>query len=53
MNYGNLGETDLEVSRVGLGTVEIGLPYGIGLPDPPPDDECISLLHAAFDRGIT
>ena len=48
-----LGRTDLEVSRVGLGTVEIGLPYGIGLPDPPPDDECIRLLHAALDRGIT
>ena len=53
MNYGNLGETDLEVSRVGLGTVEIGLPYGIGLPDPPPDDECIRLLRAALDLGVT
>ena len=53
MKYGMLGRTDLEVSRVGLGTVEIGLPYGIGLPDPPPDDECIRLLHAALDRGIT
>lgn len=53
MKYGMLGETDLEVSRVGLGTVEIGLPYGIGLPDPPPDDECIRLLRSALDLGVT
>ena len=53
MKYGMLGETNLEVSQVGLGTVEIGLPYGIGLPDPPPDDECVRLLHAALERGVT
>ena len=53
VNYGTLGATDLEVSRAGLGTVEIGLPYGIGLPEPPSDDECVALLHAALDHGIT
>jgi aryl-alcohol dehydrogenase-like predicted oxidoreductase len=47
-----LGRTDLRVSRVGLGTVELGMPYGIGLPAPPPDTECIRLLHEAAEAGI-
>ena len=53
MNYSILGKTDLQVPRIGLGTVEIGLPYGVGLPNPPPDNECIELLRFALDQGIT
>jgi aryl-alcohol dehydrogenase-like predicted oxidoreductase len=48
-----LGTTSLQVSRVGLGTVELGLPYEIGLPAPPDDGACIRLLRAAHDGGIT
>lgn len=48
-----LGTTDLQVSRLGLGTVELGMPYGLGLPEPPDDDTCIRFLHQAFDAGIT
>ncbi len=53
MGYLALGKTSLQVSRVGLGTVELGLPYGIGLPAPPDDGECIRLLRTAHDAGIT
>ena len=53
MEHVPLGTTSLKVSRVGLGTVELGLPYEIGLPDPPEDAECIRLLRAAHDAGIT
>lgn len=53
MKRRRLGTTDLEVSALGLGTVELGLPYGIGNLAPPPDAECISLLHCAFEAGIT
>ncbi|MFA6109125.1 MAG: aldo/keto reductase [Candidatus Latescibacterota bacterium] len=48
-----LGTTDLQVSRLGLGTVELGMPYGLGLPEPPDDDTCIRFLHQAYDAGIT
>lgn len=48
-----LGTTGLEVSALGLGTVELGMPYGIGKPEPPDDAECIRLLHEARDAGIT
>lgn len=47
-----LGTTDLSVSALGLGTVELGMPYGLGNPAPPPDAECIYLLQWAFDHGI-
>ena len=47
-----LGTTDLQVTRLGLGTVELGLPYGIGLSDPPSDAECIRILQHALDAGI-
>jgi aryl-alcohol dehydrogenase-like predicted oxidoreductase len=53
MKQRRLGNTDLEVSALGLGTVELGMPYGIGNPAPPPDAQCIYLLRWAFDQGIT
>jgi len=47
-----LGTTDLQVSPLGLGTVQIGMPYGLGQPAPPSDRECIRLLQEAFSQGI-
>jgi aryl-alcohol dehydrogenase-like predicted oxidoreductase len=48
-----LGSTDLRVSGLGLGTVELGMPYGIGKPSPPDVATCIRLLHEARDAGVT
>jgi len=53
MEYLALGTTSFKVSRIGLGTVQLGLPYDIGLPPPPAAAECIRLLRAAHDAGIT
>ncbi len=53
MDERRLGVTDLVVSRLGLGTVELGMAYGIGLPPPPDDRECIALLRQAQELGIT
>ena len=52
MDHRRLGATDYHVSPIGLGTVQLGMPYGIGKPVPPPDEECISLLHRACEAGI-
>ncbi|MBI3256118.1 MAG: aldo/keto reductase, partial [Candidatus Andersenbacteria bacterium] len=48
-----LGKTGLRVSRIGLGTVEIGLPYGIGIKDLPTDKEAETILKSAVEMGIT
>lgn len=47
-----LGSTDLSVTPLGLGTVELGMPYGLAKDEPPSDAACIRLLHEAVDRGI-
>jgi aryl-alcohol dehydrogenase (NADP+) len=44
--------TDLDVFPLGLGTVQVGMAYGIGMVEPPPDDECVRVLHHALDNGI-
>lgn len=44
--------TDLQVSPLGLGTVELGLPYGIDGATPPAEEEAIRLLHWAHDQGV-
>jgi aryl-alcohol dehydrogenase-like predicted oxidoreductase len=49
------GNTGLEVSAIGLGTVEIGMPYGVGpdgAPRRPDEAEAARLLHRALDAGI-
>lgn len=49
MQKRNLGKSDLEVSAIGLGCMGMSYAYG-----PAPDKkEMISLIHAAFDRGVT
>ncbi len=48
-----LGKTNLKVSSIGLGTVEIGLPYGIGKQSLPSNTEAERILKTAIDLGIT
>ena len=48
-----LGQTNLNVSSLGLGTVEIGLPYGIGVKTLPSDKEAEHILKTAIELGIT
>lgn len=56
MDYRQLGQTELRVSHLSLGTVSLGLRYGIGKSDgeitPPSLNEAAQLLHKAVDAGI-
>src|SRR6476660_4234418 len=55
MRYRELGETGLQVSEVSLGTVEIGMPYGIaenGKVSASDEVQAVRLLNYAVDRGI-
>src|SRR4051812_32978748 len=55
MRYRKLGRTGFKVSEVSLGTVEIGMPYGIAENGhvPVPDEHGASrLLHRALDLGV-
>lgn len=50
-----LGRTGLSVSAFALGTVELGLDYGINAPGHegrPTQDDAIRLVHRALDSGI-
>jgi aryl-alcohol dehydrogenase-like predicted oxidoreductase len=56
VNYRPLGRTGLTVSAVSLGTVSLGVDYGIAAPGGfgrPGEDEAIALVCAALDRGVT
>lgn len=55
MQYRTFGRTDLQVSALALGTVELGLDYGIPAPGHfgrPAEADAIRLVHAALDAGI-
>ena len=55
MKLRRLGNTQLLVSEIALGTVELGLDYGIpadGSHLRPPESEAIRLLNHALDLGI-
>ncbi|MYD10378.1 MAG: aldo/keto reductase [Chloroflexi bacterium] len=59
MRYRQLGTTDLRLSEVSLGTVALGIPYGVGAEapgadgvPPPADRDAIALVHHAIDRGL-
>lgn len=50
-----LGNTGIEVSEIAFGSVEIGMPYGIGVDskkDMLPEHAAIDLLNNALDNGI-
>lgn len=56
MDYRTLGRSGLRVSALALGTVELGLAYGIAVPGESARlsrDEGVRLVHAALDAGIT
>lgn len=48
-----LGKTGLEISPIGLGTVEIGLAYGIGTKEIPSAQEANTILKSAVAMGVT
>lgn len=59
MRYRQLGKTDLRLSELSLGTVALGMPYGLGAEapgakgvPPPSEREAIALVHYAIDRGV-
>jgi len=55
VRFRRLGRTDLRVSEISLGTVELGLDYGIaenGQPRRPQEAEAARLLHRGLDLGI-
>jgi aryl-alcohol dehydrogenase-like predicted oxidoreductase len=49
MQKRKLGNSNLEVSAIGLGCMGMSFSYG----PPKPKQEMISLIHAAVDRGVT
>ena len=56
MNVRPLGRTGLAVSALSLGTVALGVDYGIAAPGEfgrPDEDDAIRLVREALDRGIT
>jgi len=53
MENRKLGWTGFPVSVLGLGTVELGLKYGIAAEAPPAREEAIAVLRYAVERGIT
>lgn len=55
MNYRRLGRTGLQVSEIGLGTVELGLDYGVPVAGEhlrPAEADAARLLHRALDLGV-
>ncbi|MBI4908739.1 MAG: aldo/keto reductase [Acidobacteria bacterium] len=52
MKRRRLGRTGFLVSEISLGTVQLGLDYGIGAPPKPSEQDAAALLHAALDLGV-
>lgn len=52
MHYATLGRTNLRLSALGLGTVQLGMAYGWDHQPPPPDHRAIGLIHRALELGI-
>jgi aryl-alcohol dehydrogenase-like predicted oxidoreductase len=55
VRYRPLGRTGLTVSALSLGTVALGIDYGIHTPGAygrPDDDAAVALLREAVDRGV-
>lgn len=47
------GKTGMDVSRIGVGTAEIGFAYGMGPRELPNESDAFSLLHDAVNAGVT
>ena len=55
MNYRRLGRTGLQISEISLGTVELGLDYGVPVAGEhlrPAEAEAARLLNRALDLGV-
>jgi 1-deoxyxylulose-5-phosphate synthase len=55
MNYRTLGRTGFHVSEISLGTVELGLNYGVPVDGEhlrPPEEQARRLLNRALDLGV-
>ena len=55
MNKRLLGRSGLSVSALGLGTVELGMDYGLKIPDGygrPSATDAIHIVHEALDNGV-
>ncbi len=55
MHYRRLGRTNLQVSEIGLGTVELGMDYGLPVNNQhikPSEADAIKLLNQALDWGV-
>ena len=52
MKFNHWGRGEFEVSQLGLGTVALGMPYGLGNIPPPEERKSIALIHRAFEAGI-
>lgn len=55
MRYRSLGRTGLSVSEVSLGTVELGMEYGLkeeGVSSVPAEADARNLLNRAIDSGV-
>ena len=55
MQFRRLGGTDLQVSAIGLGALEIGAKYGIGeeCGEIPDEEAALDMMRTAVDAGIT
>jgi 1-deoxyxylulose-5-phosphate synthase len=55
VHYRLLGRTGLRISEIGLGTVELGLDYGVPVSGEhlrPPEEHAARLLNQALDLGV-
>ena len=55
MNYRRLGRTDLKISEISLGTVELGMDYGIPVQGDhlqPSEADAARTLNCALDLGV-
>lgn len=53
LKQNNLGKTGLQVSQIGLGTVEIGLAYDIAEQAVPDEAVAETILRSAIELGVT
>ena len=55
MNRRSLGRVGIDVSELSLGTVSLGLPYGIGVEGPQDmlaESDALDLLRSALEQGV-